>query len=151
MSILIGLHNITRWVVLVLAIVALVRAYRGWFGKRDWLDTDRKIGVFFAASMDTQLLLGLILWFFGNWGLKAFDIAASLDGGQRMEVLFFALEHSTTMIVATILVHVGTGMAKRAADSIGKHKRSAILFSVAILLVLVAIPWAQRPIFPGLG
>lgn len=151
MNILIGLHNITRWIVLILAIVALVRAYRGWLGKRDWLDVDRKIGVFFAASMDTQLLLGLILWFFGNWGLKAFDMAASLEGAQRMEVLYFALEHSTTMIVAVILVHFGTGLAKRTSDAITKHKRSAIFFTLAMLLVLVAIPWTQRPIFPGLG
>jgi uncharacterized membrane protein YozB (DUF420 family) len=37
-----AVHNIMRWVIVVLAIVALVRAYRGWLGKREWSQSDRK-------------------------------------------------------------------------------------------------------------
>ena len=149
MEILVVLHNIMRWIVVILAVVALVRAYRGWLKKRDWTDADRKSGVFLGAAMDTQMLLGIILWIFGSWGLKAFDIPV-VEGASRMAVLFFALEHSFTMVVAVILVHVGTIMSRRAQDAINKHKWTAVFFTIAVILVLFAIPWTQRPLFPGL-
>jgi hypothetical protein len=150
MEILIGLHNVIRWVVIVFAVLALVRAYRGWFTGQDYTEQDRKIGVFFGASMDAQMLLGIILWIFGSWGIKAFGTASGLEGADRMSVLFFAVEHAFSMVVAVVLVHVGTIAARRADNAKSKHKRSAILFSIAVLLILIAIPWTQRPLFPGL-
>lgn len=148
MEILIALHNIMRWVIVILFILALVRAYRGWLGKRDWDDPDRKTGVFLGAAMDTQLLLGIILWIFGNWGIKAFDLP-SADGANRMAVLFFALEHTFTMIVAVTLVHIGTVKSRKAETAVNKHKWAAVFFTIAILLVLLAVPWTQRPLLPG--
>jgi hypothetical protein len=150
MEILVGLHNILRWVIVILAVWALFRAYRGWLGKRAWVDQDRKAGVFFGAALDTQLLLGIILWIFGSWGIQAFETAAGLEGASRMSTLYFALEHSVTMIIAVVLVHVASVLAKKADNDAAKHKRSALLYSLAVLLILFAIPWTQRPLFPGL-
>ena len=149
MSILVGLHNLTRWIVVILAVLALYRAYSGWLGKKEWTETDRKAGVFFGIGMDIQLLLGGILYFIGNWGVKAFALAEAVPAAQRMSTLFFAIEHSTTMLLAVILTHVGSVMARKAPDSVSKHKRAAIWFTVVVLLVIVAIPWAQRPLIPS--
>jgi hypothetical protein len=150
MEILVGLHNILRWVIVVLAVLALVRSFRGWFKDLAYSEQDRKIGVYFGAAMDTQLLLGVILWIFGSWGLRAFDMASGLEGANRMAVLYFAIEHAFAMLVAVILVHVGTITAKRAASPKTKHQRQAVFFTIAALLIVVAIPWTQRPLFPGL-
>ncbi len=60
---ILAVHNILRWIVLILLVVALVRAFWGWFGKREWTSTDRKVGMFYSVSLDIQLLLGLILYF----------------------------------------------------------------------------------------
>ena len=149
MEILVALHNIMRWVVVILSVVALVRAYRGWLGKREWVSSDKKIGVFFGAAMDTQMLLGIILWIFGNWGIKAFEMPVA-EGASRMAVLFFALDHALIMVVAVVLVHIGTAMSRKAQEAVNKHKRAAIFFTIAVLLILVAVPWTQRPLFPGL-
>jgi hypothetical protein len=149
-NILVALHNIGRWVIIILAIIALFRAYRGWLGKREWLDVDRKAGIFFTVGLDVQLLLGVILWIFGNWGIKAFDLAESVEGGGRLSVLYFAVDHAVSMLVAVVLAHIGTATAKKIKDSVNKHKRVAIFFTLSILLILTAIPWTQRPLFPGL-
>jgi hypothetical protein len=148
-EILVAIHNIMRWVIIILAAIALFRAYRGLLGKREWLELDRKTGVFFNAALDMQLLLGIILWIFGNWGIKAFDLAAS-GGDNRMSILYFALEHPIAMLVAVILAHVGTASAKRIQDSIARHKKVAIFFTLAVIIILVSIPWTQRPLFPGI-
>ena len=55
------LHNIMRWVVIVMAVYALVRMYKGVFGKGEFVESDRKALSWFAISMDIQLVLGLVL------------------------------------------------------------------------------------------
>lgn len=141
-SVILVLHNWLRWIVLILAIVALVRAYRGWLGKRGWSESDRKAGSFFGMALDIQLLLGLILYFFlsptTRTILQNFGAAMS-DPNQR----FFGLEHILFMIVAVILVHVGTAMARRADQPELKQRNAAIFYTLAVIIILVAIPWSR--------
>jgi hypothetical protein len=145
---ILAVHNIMRWIVIVLAIIALVRAYWGWFGKREWSLTDRKVGMYFSISMDVQLLLGLILYF----GLSPITRAAIQNIGAAMAeagLRFFALEHLFVMLLAVIVVHIGTALSRKADDSMAKHRRAAIWFTLAVLLILVGMPWSRSliPIF----
>ncbi|OGO72110.1 MAG: hypothetical protein A2Z49_10350 [Chloroflexi bacterium RBG_19FT_COMBO_56_12] len=148
-AVVLAIHNILRWVVLILGIWAVVRAWRGWLGKREWADSDRKVGVFFSAAIDTQLLLGLLLYFFlspiTKGALRDFGAVMSAGG----DLSFFAVEHVGMMVLAVIFAHLGSAMAKKAKDAPSKHKQAAIWFSLTMLSILVAIPW-WRPLFPGL-
>lgn len=141
-----AIHNIMRWVVVILAIVALVRAYWGWFGKRDWTPSDRKAGMFFSISLDVQLLLGLILYF----GLSPITRSAIQNLGAAMsnaDLRFFALEHFFIMVVAVILVHIGTITSRKAVETVSKHRRAAVWFTLAVLAIIFGMPWV-RPLLP---
>ena len=147
--IILAAHNIVRWIALILAIVATVGAFSGWFGKRQWSERDRKIGSFFGIAMDIQLLLGLILYF----GYSPLTRTALADFGAAMgvkDLRFFAIEHVFYMVLALIFAHLGSVLARRAPDSKAKFQRAAIFFGLALLLMLLGIPWA-RPLIPGLG
>lgn len=140
-------HNIVRWVTLILAIVATVTAFMGWFGARKWSERDRKIGSFFGISMDIQLLLGLILYFV----YSPLTRTALSDFGAAMQVAdvrFFAIEHAFFMILAVVFAHLGSILPRRVTESKAKFQRAAIFFGLALLLILLGIPWA-RPLFPG--
>jgi len=142
-----AVHNILRWIVLILLVVALIRAYWGWFGKREWTSTDRKIGMFYSISLDIQLLLGLILYFFLSPITKVVfsDFSSALTGsGSR----FFVLEHVLLMVLAVILAHVGVAMARRTEDAVLKHRQAAIWFSLSLIALLLGMPWF-RPLLPG--
>jgi hypothetical protein len=142
-------HNIIRWVALILTILAVVRAYLGWFGKREWTQRDRKIGSYTAMAFDIQLLLGLILYFVYSPLVRT----ALQDFGAAMQVAdlrFFALEHAIFMVLAVVFAHLGSILPRKAEGSAGKHKRAAIAFSLALLMVLLGMPWL-RPLLPGLG
>lgn len=143
LTILIGLHNIFRWVWVLAAVAMLIATFHGWLTKRAYTTADKGIGSAFVGLLDLQLLLGVILYFIGNWGIKAF----SLDGG--MSVLFFAIEHATTMLIAVVVAHIGSARVKKAATDLSKHRLSALFFTLAFLLVMVAIPWATRPLLPS--
>jgi uncharacterized membrane protein YphA (DoxX/SURF4 family) len=146
---ILAIHNILRWIALVLLILTTLFAFIGWLGKREWAERDRKFGFFTTIALDTQLLLGLILYFF----LSPLTKTALQDFGAAMGVAdlrFFGLEHAVYMILAVILAHVGSVLAKKAPNSKAKFMRTAIFFGLALLLVLAGIPWG-RPILPGLG
>lgn len=148
-QVVLAIHNILRWVILILAVVALFRAYAGWIGKREYTETDRKAGVFFSVSLDVQLLVGIILYIF----LSPITRTAFQDFGTAMtipDIRFFAVEHILLMILAVILVHVGMIVSKRATSDVSKHRRAAIWYSLTVLVIILAIPW-WRPLLPGIG
>lgn len=142
-----AVHNILRWIVLILLIIALVRAYWGWFGKREWEPTDTRVGRFYSISLDIQLLLGIILYFFlsdlTKVVLSNFSAAMSAP-----EIRFFGIEHFFYMVLAVILAHVGVATAKRAEEPVIKHRRTAIWFSLSLVTILLGMPWF-RPLLPG--
>jgi hypothetical protein len=145
---ILALHNILRWVVLILGILAAVRAWLGWLKKREWGSLNRKLGVFFSSAVDTQLLLGLLLYIFFSQIVKsAFqDFSAAMSNpGMR----FFALEHVFYMLLGLVFAHLGSILSKRAKDSPGKYQQAAIWFTLALLMILLGMPWT-RPLFPGL-
>jgi hypothetical protein len=147
-SIVLGLHNIVRWAVVILGILATVMAYVGWFGKREWTERDRKLGMFFTMAIDIQILLGLLLYFiFSPLTRTALqDFAAAM---RVNDLRFFAVEHVFYMIVGVVFAHLGSILPRRKEDAKSKFRLAAIFFTLAILFILAGIPWS-RPLFPGL-
>jgi hypothetical protein len=139
---LLVLHSILRWVVLIAGVLTVGQALRGWLGKREWGQLDDRLGLIFTISLDIQLLVGLILYV-----VSPLIQAAFADFGEAMSATalrFFTIEHTLLMIVAIVVAHVGRSLIKRVEDPVGKHKRASLFFGVAILLVLVAVPWPFR-------
>ncbi len=148
-EILLALHNVVRWLVVVLGIVVLVRALWGWLGKKTWEKTDRMLGVAFTSAFDMQILLGFLLYFFSSsYGLNAFltQPVGQVLGNETTRL--FAIEHPLIMVLAVVFAHLGSLLPKKAKDDQTRHKQAAICFGLAILLTLAAMPWA-RPLFPG--
>ncbi len=142
---LLTLHSLVRWLVVIAAIAAVIQAWTGWLGKRPWTPLADRLGLIFTVSLDVQLLLGLILYFVSPLIQTAFA-----DFGQAMAtpgLRFFAVEHVALMVIAVIVAHVGRTLSKRAEAAETKYKWAALLFTLAVVLVLVAIPWQTRPLF----
>jgi hypothetical protein len=145
---ILALHNIIRWIVLILGLLATGRAISGWSGKKQWSDIDRKIGLFFTSSVDSQLLLGILLYFvFSNWGLNAILNNGMTFVMSQGEYRFFAIEHVSFMLLGLIFAHLGSALPKRIEEPSKKFKRTAVWYGLAIIPILMGIPWS-RPLFP---
>ena len=140
---LLSTHNILRWVVVLVGVLAIVRALIGLFGKRPFTSLDNRLSLIFTISMDVQVLLGLLLYgIFSPLTTGAFaDFGAAMG---ESELRFWLVEHISVMLVALGLAHVGRSRAKKAATDQAKHKQIAIFFTLAFLAVLLATPW-DRP------
>ena len=141
-------HNLIRWLVFIAGILATSGALLGWLRKTEWSKRDRMLGVIFTSVIDIQLLLGLWLYFvFSPITTGAFN---NFAGAMKVpDQRFFAFEHVFYMVFALIFAHLGSMLPKKVNESQAKFKRAAICFSLAILSILIGIPW-WRPLLPSL-
>jgi hypothetical protein len=142
MQIILALHSLVRWAILLFGLWAFINALTGVLGKRSFTAGDNRSSLLFMISFDMQFLLGIALYFGNSWFSMLKDNAKVVM--QDDTTRFFAVEHVFMMIIAWILVHVGRSSVKKAATDSAKHKRMLLYFGLAILLILIAMPWPFR-------
>ena len=143
------LHSWSRWLVLVFGLIAIYRAYVGYSGRRPFTRADNGMGASFSGFMWLQVIIGLGLYF----GLSPYGLNAMKQAGAMKDptTRFFGMEHVVVMILAAVLAQVGRIAVKKASDDTLKHKKALTYFGIALLLVLLMIPWGiwnpARPLF----
>lgn len=141
---LLALHNILRWFILVLGVVALARSAKGISGG-DYASGAKRALSFFTMSLHLQLLVGLAVY-----GMGSLTRTAMADMGAAMKdpsVRFFIAEHPMVMVGAVVVATITGVLARRGPDESTKHKRAAIGVFVTLALLLGGMPW-QRPFLP---
>jgi hypothetical protein len=137
-SLVLALHSWIRWGVLAAGLFATFAAATDATGARR-ARSDRA-GLAFVTLADIQLLLGILLYLV----LSPFTKEALRDFGAAMHnpgLRFWAVEHSMTMLVAVILVHVGRVLARSAKTPASRRVRQMVCFGLATALMVIAIPW----------
>ncbi len=148
---LVIIHSWLRWLVLLAGFNALLRAIGGARAGRSWAPGDEQASRWLVILFDIQFLIGLILYI----GLSPLTQNAFNDFGAAMrdpQLRFWAVEHIAGMLIASALLHVGRARARKASE-LTRHRVTAIFFGLALLVVLLSIPWpgmpAGRPLFRG--
>lgn len=140
---LLHLHSFLRWVILILLLVAIYQA----FAKKESI---RKSSLWLMISAHIMLLVGLYQLFWGRWGITK----GLPEGVQLMKdsfYRFFWVEHPLLMVLAIGVITVARGKAK-----VLNYKTTGWLLLIALLFLLVAIPWPFRAVgagrtwFPGM-
>lgn len=132
-------HSWLRWAVLAAGVAALFSGRSRSLSAAKW----------FTILLDIQILLGLLLYFV----LSPYTTAALADFGAAMgnsQLRFFAVEHVFGMVIGTVLAHVGLKKVRNAPVE-KKGRLAMIFFGLALVAILVSIPWpgmpAGRPLF----
>ena len=141
---LLHFHSLLRWILLLLLITAVVKAYSGWTGRKVFTESDRKISLYTLITTHLQLVLGVVLYFISDLVRGArMDMAAAMkDSVMR----FWVVEHLLMMLIAVILITVGHSKAKKAATDEAKYRYLAIFFGIALVLIILSIPWPFREV-----
>lgn len=135
-------HNMFRWLVLLILVLAIIFAFAGWLKKLDWNKRDSITGLLLTIFMDIQFLIGIILYAFVSPVTKAAfnDFGAAM---KNADLRFYAVEHILMMVIALVLVHIGRAKSKKDIAPWKKHRAAAIFYGISLLLVLAAIPWEK--------
>ncbi len=151
---LLHLHSVLRWIILLALLFAIYKS----LVNRDKAFTreHKNIGLILMIFADIMLLLGLYQWFTGPWGLKSIQTNGMGNVMKNGMLRFFAVEHLIGMLIAIALIHVGYSYAKKNVPDAVKHKRALLFYGLALLIILISIPWPFRAVgegrvmFPGM-
>jgi hypothetical protein len=141
---LLHLQNILRWVVLIALIFSIFKL----FTQKDALKSSKTL----LISAHISLLVGLYHYIVGPLGIKMIQSAGMAATMKNAASRFWAVEHIFTMILAVALITIGHLKYKKTL----KPSPTRILYLIALVLILLAIPWPfragiGRPLFPGMG
>jgi|TARA_B100000768_G_C11058934_1_gene281550 hypothetical protein len=123
--------------------MATFNALIGYFAKKEYNPKDFRISLFALIVSHLQLLLGIVLYFVSPLGLKSIANngmgAVMKDSVLRLN----AIEHPIVMILVVVFITMGYSKHKKKLVSTPKFKMLAILYSLALVLMLSRIPWNQ--------
>lgn len=119
-------------------------AYKGWFSNLSYTPRNDKIRNITVIIAHVQLLVGLILYAISPIIHNLFQNFGEAVG--QSSVRFYGMEHSIMMIIAVVLITIGSAKAKRASEDVRKFKTLAVWFTIALVIILISIPWPFSPI-----
>jgi len=151
MAIIHQLHSVLRWTILIILFMSIFSAFMGMQKQKAFTATDNKIGLFLTIVADSQLLLGLLLYFVGTMGMQNIQRLGMAEVMKNAYARFFAVEHILMMLIAIALIHIGRAKSKKAATDLSKHKNSFWFYLIALILILASIPWPFRKGFEALS
>ena len=143
-SLLLHVHSIGRWFVLLLLVIAFFNSL--FAGSRAYTRGDLRTGTILTIFAD-----GIALWFGGSRGYKMIQQLGMSGVMKDSTTRFFAVEHLTMMLIAIILIHIGKAQGKKVISDKAKHLRTVIFYGLALLLILISIPWPFRTVGSGSG
>lgn len=147
MDFLLVLHNLLRWVILILLIVVIIQSFSGGQNSKVQL---KKISLPLLIAAHTTLVIGLYQWLTGTFGLKLITANGFGEVMKNSAQRFWAVEHITGMLIAIILITVARGKVKKM-----QSKKAGYLYIIALIIILASIPWPfreaiARPLVPGM-
>ena len=142
---LVHAHSGLRYIALLLLVIALMNAFSniksGKYSKKD-----KMINLFAMVMLHIQLLIGLVLYFFG----QKVGFSEWIGGGTTPPG-FFAFEHILIMLVAIVFITLGRKKAENHAMDSYKHKLILRYYGLGLILIFIAIPWPFIYTELGLG
>lgn len=149
------LHNLLRWIIVVLLLVSIFKAYTGWTSKKTFAAADKKVWLFTMIASHITLLLGLYQVALGRYGIFNTTLPEGTSFMKDKFFRFFWMEHPVTMIGAIVFITLAHGMSKKSVSDEVKYKKAFYFFLIAAILLLAGVPWPfrgeiiGRPLFPG--
>lgn len=143
-STVLTLHSIFRWFVLCSLFYAIFRAYKGYTSKSDFTFVDNKVRHWTATIAHIQLILGMLVYTQSPIVKYYFSDFKNLVADWNLT--FFGLFHFVLMIIAIIIITIGSAKAKREKTDQQKFKTMLVMFSIALIIIFIAIPWPFSPL-----
>lgn len=132
------IHSYWAYLVLALLIITVIKAIMNM--NKEYTQQDLRLPLFTLIVSHIQLLIGLG-WYFMSPAYKALKLngmgESMKDGATRL----LAVEHPIMMILAIVLITIGFSKHKKKTTDKAKFKTIAMFYGIALLLVLLRIPW----------
>lgn len=123
MNILFMTHSGLRWLILLVAAIAIVRFALGWLQGGEFKGMDRGLTAGFSGLMDLQVTLGIIFLLWNGFTGTGFPA--------------YRIEHGIAMILAAVVAHLPARWKN--ADSKNRFRNTLFTVIGSVLLVIVGL------------
>ena len=123
MNILLMIHSILRWVILLVAMIALVVFLVSWLRRSQLQGVDRGLMSGFSGLMDLQAAIGIVLLLWGGFTALGFPR--------------YRIEHGVIMIMAAVTAHISARWKN--ADEPLRYRNYFLIILASLVLVLIGI------------
>ncbi len=137
MEILLHSHSGLRWVLLLLMIFTIFRAYQ--LKSKPHIPGKNKLNLplYTLVVFTLQFVLGIVLFFTSSM------VSFSEGFMKNPTIRFFTIEHWLMMLIALILIHIGYIKSTK-MDYVRGQKAIFIYYLIALLIAILGIPWPFR-------
>ena len=146
---ILGLHSILRWGLIIFLIINIIRVNVEAGEHFDKID--RKWSLRLLITTHLNLLAAIYLYFFGRNGIRILDVQkySMKDVMHTSWLRFWIIEHPIMMLISIIMITISHSFSKKDMEPLKKHKIMSILYILALVIILAAVPWPFR--IDGIG
>jgi uncharacterized membrane protein YphA (DoxX/SURF4 family) len=123
MDTLLAIHSFVRWIIMLVALVAIVKFAIGWAANSLFKGMDRGLASGFSGLMDLQVLLGLIYFIWNGIAVTGFPM--------------FRILHMVTMLIAAAVAHLPSRF--KAVNDKLRFQFSFLAILASLVLVFIGI------------
>ncbi len=134
-------HSGLRWVVLFAIVYAIYDSIVGKNSGKKFSDS-KLAGTLAVASIHLQFVLGLAIYFQSPWYKMLKEMGGSVMSDSVAR--FYTVEHPIMMLIAVLIATIGNAKAKKASTDTAAFQKRLLWFSIALLVIFIAIPWPFR-------
>ncbi|MXO05700.1 hypothetical protein [Flavobacterium sp. HBTb2-11-1] len=137
-------HSFMRWLVLASLIYSIYIACKGYSYKLPFTGKANLIRHWTATIAHIQLLFGILVYV--QSPIVKYFWRNFKEGFQNKDTVFFGLIHIVLMLLAVVFITIGSALAKRRLSDEQKFKTMLVWFSIALIIIFIAIPWPFSPL-----
>lgn len=123
MNILLMAHSGLRWLILLVAVIAIVKFLIGWLTRGQFKGFDRGLMAGYSGLLDLQATLGILFLLWSGFAGAGFPL--------------YRIEHGLIMVGAAVVAHQSSRW-KNAEDSV-RFRNDLFLIIASLVLVLIGI------------
>ncbi len=143
-------HSIVRWILLLIMLGSIYWSWIGFRRGKTWGIFEARIVAALGGLVDLQLVLGLILYFVLSPKTTAI-YGNLLSTVQTPGYILIGVVHPIAMIASAVLLHLIKPQISKLSTDKDKYRKLGVLVAIALVLILLAIPWVETELETSLA
>lgn len=139
-------HSVLRWLILVTTTLLIIISVKNYSQNKDYSKFDNILRSSSLGFLHLQFLIGFFIYFIFSPYANSF-LNFQFD---NYELAFFGIYHFVLGIAIVVIATIGNVKIKKEIESKQKYRNTIIYFGIALILIILMIPW-HRPLFRMMG
>lgn len=136
-DVVIGFHYLISSVFLIIAVVLIIWAVRGWVNSRDFSPVFSRLSYFFNLLLYLQFFTGVFLYFFLKSEIEADGVSLE-QAIDQSNIKFWVIEHVSLMLFALLISQIGRLFIRQISSDRLKYRAASFYYGISFIVVIIS-------------